>query len=584
MSKERGMFGSLLRGLQRLGAAFREKPQVSLEDYELEHFMLYHGLVGTSPEDQPKFKDVRADIFDAILKKSSVEMAIALKLPPLWWEDKLAAIFAEAHEYRDEVVACLMPPIDPFTTAPEADPVHHPDWRVRANSAKILANMEVHEAIPALVTALEDEDETQKAGFCHIAYALSKMHTPQTRMALTKQLDNTDPWLRVDAFAALSKWPLKEVSADLMEGLLKPNSMSDYAAVAVAREHKLSELLQLPGHQAEGALEVVVGVLQALQSTYANDTTLGAELESSFGKVEELTLSNPNPRRVRALLDLCDYIIENGESSAVQLKAQSAKSRFAEKKFSQDLLGWFEKPQAERNGEFRHAVKLAAHYKMAEVAPHVIEELKPDSSYVNESVEAMARIGGTEAAPHLVRLIDQLVDLDDRTSKTLSKAPVFEENPASAKTYWMALRAMGSLPQTESLDCLLRASKDFASDKRQQAIESLIEIGRDHSIRTKYGDKITETVRSAFADPAAGVRVAAIAGIAKLGLIDMISDVVKLTWSRETAVARQAKATLLQLAAEGHGAEVSAALKAGLASEKDVYRRQRLTALLADVS
>ncbi len=546
--------------------------------------MMYHGLVGSSPEDQPQFRDVRVDIFDAIQKRSSVDMAIALKLPPLWWEDKLAAIIAEAHQYRDEVIASLIPPGNPLLMVPESTPLAHPDWRVRANAARILANLDVREAIPEMVPLLAVEDDSQKASFPYVAYSLAKMQTPQTRQALVKFLETEDPWLRVDAAGALAKWPLKDVSSDLMHAMLNPHPMTDYAAVAITREHKPGELLQLSSDQQEGALEVIIGLVQAAQSTFANDTTILEDLEPVLEQVARLAEEKRTPRRLRALWDLCDLLSAQSDSSEMKAHANNIRTKFSQSEYASGLLKYFKIPELRKDHEFRHAIKLAAHYQLEEAASAVIEELNPDSTYLDESIEAIASIGSADAAPHLVRLVEQLVDVDDRITRTPSKQPVFEENPVQAKSYWQALKAMGSFPQDESVSCLLKCSHDFASDKRQQALASLIDTGSNSEIKTKYGLAISGIVKNALDDPAAPVRVTALSGVQKLTLLDLIPNAVKMSGAKEASVSRQATKTLSLLAESGHATEVSTALKTSIAVEKDSFRRQRLNSLLDTVS
>src|SRR5690348_17129006 len=118
---------------------FGEKSTVELEDFELEHFLLYHGLIGSSPEGQRSFKDVRADLLAAVKNKSSLQMGITLKLMPLFWEDKLKAIVAEIKDtQKDAILACLMPDNSDGMLAPNQNPPFAEDWRVRANAATLI--------------------------------------------------------------------------------------------------------------------------------------------------------------------------------------------------------------------------------------------------------------------------------------------------------------------------------------------------------------------------------------------------------------------------------------------------------------
>src|SRR5262249_3111817 len=130
------LFSPLFKFARRIASALKEKPRAALDEYVMEHILLYHGLVGTSPENQRQYRDVRADVIEAIQKNSSVELGIALKLPPLWWEEKLQTILSELEaDSRDLAVSTLLPDTGDDELPPAADPLRHDDWRVRANAA-----------------------------------------------------------------------------------------------------------------------------------------------------------------------------------------------------------------------------------------------------------------------------------------------------------------------------------------------------------------------------------------------------------------------------------------------------------------
>src|ERR1700733_9490666 len=126
------LFAALVNRVRKV--LFTEKSTVQVEDLELEHLLLYHGLVGSSPENQRAYKDVRADILAALRNQSALQLGMALKLPPLYWEDKLKRIFSEvpANE-RDAAVATLLPQTSESDWPNIADPLGHTDWRTRAN-------------------------------------------------------------------------------------------------------------------------------------------------------------------------------------------------------------------------------------------------------------------------------------------------------------------------------------------------------------------------------------------------------------------------------------------------------------------
>src|SRR5271170_3172277 len=211
----------LVKGGRLLFSRLREKPEVKVDEYNLEHMLLYHGLVGTSPENQRNFRDVRADIRAAINQRSSLQLGIALKLPPLWWEDKLNSIVAELPENSQAVTLDLLIPDDSdHALNPESNPIKHPDWRVRANAALIVSCLHADRAAIILGGMLSDSTLTGKSAACHVAYALGKLRSHAARLALSEHRQAEDPWLRVDIAGALSLSEFASVAQELSSMLL----------------------------------------------------------------------------------------------------------------------------------------------------------------------------------------------------------------------------------------------------------------------------------------------------------------------------------------------------------------------------
>jgi HEAT repeat protein len=589
-----GILGVFARNIRRLVSSFREKPAAKLDDYLLEHFMLYHGLVGSSPENQPRFKDVRRNIADALKHKSSSELAIALKLPPLWWEEKLQQIFAEAApQFADELPSCLLPAGESFELPPESDPLRHPDWRVRANAAKAMAQLQMFDAVPRMVAALNDEDNEQKTAFCHIAYSLSRLQNQQSHQALAAHLYSDEPWFRVDAAGALACWPLAEVDSDLMTAIVEPHALTDYMAIAIVRRHQPTELLrQSDEMMQEGALEVVIGMLQAVQGTFSDDILIEARVHTCLPRLLELSRQEATPRRWRAVGALSAWIIDKvdditfqdrtASKSKLVTQAREAAGEVSASRITQPLLAWlitnYERP--DHGSQLRHAARLAGDIKLVDAAPYIVPLASLHSPALNESIDALASLGQKNTAPHLVQLARQLVDIDERASRTPSKQPVFEDNPAAAKTYWHILRALGSVPDSSAVEYLLTACRDFAADKRQQALSSLIALGQVDDLRQKYDEAIYTHVHEALSDPSPQVRTAALHGVADLKLPGLLPAVLRLAHAPETVVWRQADSTLQTLHAEGFAAPVEQSLTDAVFQERDQFKRQRLKSLL----
>lgn len=589
-----GILNQLTRQVRRLASAFREKPAVVLDDYLLEHFMFYHGLVGTSPENQPQFRDVRADIADALKHRSSSEMAIALKLPPLWWEEKLAAIFTELRpKYEESMCECLLPAHGIELPLPDSDPLRHPDWRVRANAARIIAHLGLTDAIPRMVAALQDSNDEQRASFAYIAYALARLQTEESRAALIEQLSHEEPWFRVDAAGALACWPLELIAPVVLPAVLQVNPFADYRAVAICRSHRPARLLAVDDAESrEGALEVIIGLVEASSGPLAQEVFSDMQLHECLDPVVQLAREQPSPRRLRAALALARWVGQFGNEIKIADRAAdcgdlnraaaAALAEFGDARFADSLLQWLRDrhEDLQQGAQLRHASKLAGYYGLRDAVPFLLQLATPRSPALDAAIEALGEIGDASAVPHLVNLIDQLVDLEERTARTASKQPVFEDNPAASRSYWHILRALSRLPAADSAECLLRASHDFAADKRQQALSSLVAVGNSGQLAEPMVARVASRVVEALHDPSPSVRVSALQGVGGLRLSGVLTDVVRLANARETSVWRQAAQTVRQLHADGYKAEVERALSDGVVGERDHFKRQRLQNLL----
>jgi hypothetical protein len=448
-------------------------------------------------------------------------------------------------------------------------------------------------AVPRMVTALDDEAPEQKAAFCHIAYSLAKLRTPQSRMALSKHLYSEEPWFRVDAAGALAFWPLAEVAQDLMTAIQDPHALTDYASVAIAKQHQPAELLRLQDDLLqEGALEVSIGLLQATAGTFSSDILVESRLHSCLPRIVELADQHGTPRRWRAVLELCDWICKDLDDIAYQDRTvnkdktladiRQIRERFSAERVGPLLLDWLRENHLNLadGSQLRHASKLCATFNLADAAPYLIPVAAPQSRAVNEAIDALAQLHALEAAPHLVQLAGQIVDVDERTAKMPNKQAVFEDNPAAAKTYWHILKALACMPTSDTIEYLLKASRDFAADKRQQALASLICVGSAAELKTTYATPVKDRVSEGLADPSPQVRVAALQGVAELQLFSLLPEVVKLTQSRETSVWKQATSTVKRLHADGFSGQVEESIGTAAARERDQYRRDKLRSLL----
>ncbi|HEY9868839.1 MAG TPA: HEAT repeat domain-containing protein [Candidatus Obscuribacterales bacterium] len=596
-----GFLSPIVRLVKRFAAALKERPTVSADEYETEHILLYHGLVGSHQENQPEFRDVRADIRQAIANRSSVELCIALKLPPLWWDDRLRSIIAELDgEQRQIALGLLYPERLDGQAAVPGDPLQHADWRVRANAAGLLAELGARQSVGRLVSALEQAaGRDGKPAFCHIAYALARLGTPEARRKLLSYLDNDDPWVRVDAARALALWPQDHVAADLTQAMLARHALSDYMAVVIARQHNPCELLANADESVrQGALEIVVGVLEAAAQTFSQDIVIETQTHRAWPSVWQIYRQHRQPRQLRAALKLALWLKEHeefwrGEPTLAELPEhlEQALSELtgaeAKKTVLEELAHLSGSPPEARarapESQLRHALQLAGELKEREAVPLILPLLKQDEPLLEEAIDALGRLGDERAAEPLVKLAMTMVSPEDRNTGERSKYPVVEEDAQAARRYWLILRSLGAMPATaESVSLLLKATHDLSADKREQALLSL--VGALSATTTvAAGAEVIAAIEAGLHDPCVPVRMAALNAVAQFQLTSELPVVVRLTDAKEVSLRNKAFATLSSLAEANAGA-VAAAVAAKAKLELDPNRRQRLDTFLATLA
>lgn len=563
----------------------KEKPEVQLDDYILEHFLLYHGLVGSTPENQRDYKDVRADVIEAVNHASSAEMSIALKVPPLWWEDRLGKIFDEViRANRGGAVKCLLPEHLSEDPDPNKFPLTHLDWRVRSNAAIMLSKLGVLQAAAYMTRVLDDEGPDQRPAFCHIAYSMSRLQSDQTRQALIKHLDNDEPWFRVDAAGALAAWPLHAVAHPLMRAMQSDHDLMDYQAVAIARKHSAASLFESSDDEiVEGAAEMVCALLSALSGTFHAEPGLAEQLEACAEPLNIVTGVKPTPRRLNATILLNKWL---SERNAITASGSPASAVYTLKEISSEpqkicILEILRQPagQPQQESQLRHAIELAGTNDIGATSL-LIELLRTEHRVLPVVVESLGKLNATEAAPEIIALLRKKLDLNARWTGVASKHPIAEQDEPAALLYWKSLQALGSMPCAQSLQFLSQAVNDIAPDKREQALLALEKVSRAIGGDEQGTANLTEILRDKLADPSAQVRAAALKAVGARTSTALLSDSMRLIHSPEASLQRQCIETLSQLANAGHRDEVVSATKAALNKELDGAKRDRLNRLL----
>ncbi|MDP3510982.1 MAG: hypothetical protein Q8T09_23655 [Candidatus Melainabacteria bacterium] len=570
----------LAKWLKRASTIFSEKPDVKVDDFGLEHFLVYHGLVGTSPDNHREFKDVRADITSAVNRSNSHNLCINLKLAPLWWEDKLVRIFTELKATNSErTLATLLPPKSDDYEVQDYDPLRHQDWRVRANAALILADLQINQAQEGIIRALAATADNTTPAFCHISRALASFRTEEAKQALVKYLNHDEPWIKVDAVSALARWPIAEVGNEISSAFSQHHPFTDYAAVGVARQHKPIELLALDDEKlVDLGAALIVGLIEASKQTFsgAPEVLTEAGVQQCLPLLVKALKAKPNALRLRALHQLTDWLDNNyPEQSTSDAKALITDKEVREKVVTEieslilalntasSISANNSKPDTAiaSSSALRHGLKLTGEIDLQENAQLLSSMLENEHAlpYRNEMIEALGRLGDEQSAPQLVKLANQLVNVTSRSQMPLSASPILESDLEAANSYWYILKALANLPHRQSLEFLLLATGDCASDKREEALASAVKISSSSDFKANQTE-VKAAVAKALNDPSTQVRLQALVGVAKLKLDDQIPAVTRMINAQEISVSKASFDTLVSLVSSGHKSAVVAAL------------------------
>ncbi len=564
----------LQKFIKGMSKAFEEKPQIEPDDFELEHFLFYHGLAGTTPVNQRKFKDVKADVNLAFNNQSSIQLAAALKIPPLWWEEKLRVIFQE--HSPESTVALICP-----------DLLMHDDWQVRANSSNMLAFIKATDQIDALIESIDDTAINTKTAFCHQIVALAKLaqglpkeQSANVEQTLFKYLQSPDSWMRVDSTSAVCQYGHEQEKAaslkPLLESLCEPHLLSDYCAVVASRTIKPLFLLENNSDEISIAAcaSMISGLLQAAKGTFGSDCIKEVELNKCLDSMVKIASASDFENKsywatlLVSLRNLSHYL------------NQDSKVNFADKKIQSTVahkLADSSKPHEQRN-----SIILAGDLKDTESVEQLLKFLQKDFVFLDETIDALGRIGDNRASEPLLKLASQLVDLDERTSKGISPQPLLQDHQPEIKTYWRILQNLENLSNQTALDFLVKQSADVAPDKRLAALNSMVAV--KYALPDASMAKVAERLGVLLTDPSLEVRTKAVAGIGTLGIKDEISRLAQLTSAKEVSFARQVFQTLSELAQAGHKVEVEAALRQKLKSVMDPHLSRKLNTLIDSLS
>jgi|GEM_PF-479313 len=597
-----GLLGKLFK---KASGLLMDKPKVEVDYFGLEHFLLYHGLMGNSPENRREFKDVRADIISAISRKNSANLCANLKLEPLRWEEKLQRIFDEAIDIsgKDLVYATLLPARTNELDESGYVPLAHQDWQVKANAAGIIAHLRPPGAEEALIAALDATADDTAPSFLHISRACGTFYTPAMIEALSKQLQHTEPWTRVDAAAALSRFEIDESFAAVQKAFAYHHDFLDYAAMAAARNnYSPRDLLKSAQttHRELGA-QILLNIVEASKDTFAGypDLVLETGIYQCLRPLTRALADSGNePRAVvyRALMSLCEWCATNQQylddcvvdpPAPEHLDAALALLRDKRAAMIAGLKSMLPEVVAQQrattsdgsarmiSNDQRHAVLLAGALAEPTFVDHLIEIIDmsasdQEASLLFEAVQSLGQIAADKEfaaqnpdflhAPsaRLIALSHRLVDPAMRSKLPQQASPITEKNPYAAKVYWQILQTLGHFPTKDALNMLVLACQDTASDKREAALASAIALFERTRGEMAGSQEVRKAIEDGLADPSNQVKLQAIAGAGRIGGPECpyVAPLGKLIFAQEVSISKAAFTALGQLSQSGNKTQV----------------------------
>ncbi|HMP51928.1 MAG TPA: hypothetical protein PKD05_10280 [Candidatus Melainabacteria bacterium] len=582
-----------LKVMKKLSSAFREKPTLKPDDFELEHFLFYHGLVGTSPEGQRKFKDVRADIRFAVESHSSAQLAIALKLLPLHWEEKLKSI-ADEIKNKEVLIEILAPERLGDTETNNNFPLFHDHWKVRANAAKMLAHLGATTKVEELVNSLPGTRENTKMAFCHLVYALGNLGDKGALEAIEPYLVDEDPWIQVDAAGARALLCADPNDRPLQEAIFRSGKFFDYAAVQISKFIPIESFLENSKETnsteiRQAGLRLITGVCQAGSGSFPAEIVIERGLDDRSRDLADELAESTDPILLRAALDLTDWLSNNGRSPHAAILEKATESSPATNSLGEklDLIESQNRSPLE-SATLEAAVYSAGRLNRAELAPVLYEALrKPGASAMKDEIlEALSQIDPQQedcqksGADILIEIAKAAVDLEERTGISPSAQPVIEEEEEPPRIFFRVLKALGKTAQPAAVAYLVTATGDHAPDKRNRALKSLIEIGEKKAeLIATFKNSLLERMT----DLSSEVRTTAVDGVGRLGLLEGADRVLELTAAREVSLSNKALETLSDLAMNGNRDAIIEKLKTRLKSGGNQYHREKLSKLLENI-
>ncbi len=589
------LLSKLISTTRKIAFYLKEKPNIKIDDHVLEHMLFYHGLTGTSPENEKLSRMVKSDIKEALTRKNSSELSLALKLPPTLWEEKLKNIILSlTYAEQQFLVKLLLPP--ELMSKDNSYAVIHKNWQVRANAANMLVILKAKEAVPFLIESLNSDIAGGAQSFCYIAYALGKLQGNESKEALESQLTHSDLWLRTDAAGSLSYFQFDMVANSLAIALLNEDEALDYMAYAISRQHKPHKFLLSASQKiAKAGGHLISGIIEAAQNSFNSNLVIETESHLCLTDLIRLAKEDTSLILANAAISLCNWLSkteqkDQGTEGASELEKHkiTLNEILSENSLKENILRTLkiavDGSSAIPKAELVHAIELAGRLNLSEAQALLIDLLNKNNlsdAELKQVIVSLGLIAGNEdrISSLLVDYVRKLINIDERSQLTKSKQPVYEENASGTRIYWLVLKTLANLPTASSISFLFAALQDYAPDKRSCALESIMAIYEKDS-QIAFPKPIDTVLKEALKDSAPMMQLASILSIARLNRASLIDDVLPLIDAQENTVSKEALSCLENLGKAGHQVNIKNALKDKYKSIKEEHKRKRVMDIL----
>lgn len=600
------LLNKLIRTIKKVAFNLKEKQRMTIDDHILEHLLFYHDLAGSNLENNRETRIVQADIKEAIERKSSAELCLALKLPPNLWDEQLKNIISGLDDSQKKIIGDLLLSSNNSYHQGKSFALTHADWNVRANAANILALLEMKEAAPILAESLSDDTISGTRSFCYIAYALAKLQGVAGKEALEKHLCNEDSWLRVDAAGALSYFPFFEIADQLSKALLIEQENLDYMAYAMAKNISPMDFLEKGQKEyAQAAARQIFGILEAMEHSFSHDLISNTKSHLCLEQLVQTARLEADPIVLDTALQLCDWLLAKNDHTLLNELPQNyletveehreILEKIAQNQDTQEIiLKTLEKAilseAGEKDGQLIHSLRLAGQFdilKTRETLLKLLQEChnKLSTKELNNVILALGKLSNEkeENAKSLIAFARKLVNFDERINLTKHKQPVLEENTARIKTYWETLQALGYIVSDNAANFLVDALQDYAPDMRASALESIVRI-YEKSPEINLSISLIDILKNGLTDPSPLVQLAALSGIRGLipsKFIDdeanaIIDNIIPLINAQENTLSKQAISCIDDIVTNCHTIDSKTILKNKVKSIKEEEKKKSI--------